>query len=122
MRPRTLRAQFGKNKIQNAVHCTDLPEDGLLEVRPDLWVHFQKLIFLSLSAGLNYVHPTGGWTYYFCFFQRPPSVTLGFQSFQDKIFIYAMFTKFGMGVYWVNSLHGIAFGEDNSIANGVIAT
>ena len=24
---------------------------------------------------------------------------------------------FGMGVYWVNSLHGIAFGEDRSIAN-----
>ena len=31
--------------------------------------------------------------------------------------IYPMFTKFGMGVYWVNSLHGIAFGEDSSIAN-----
>ena len=33
LRPKTLRAQFGTNKIQNAVHCTDLPEDGLLEVR-----------------------------------------------------------------------------------------
>ena len=21
----------------------------------------------------NYVHPTGGWTYYFCFFRRPAS-------------------------------------------------
>ena len=31
--------------------------------------------------------------------------------------IYPMFTKFGMGVYWVNSLHGISFGEDSSIAN-----
>ncbi|XP_075763117.1 nucleoside diphosphate kinase homolog 7 isoform X1 [Pelodiscus sinensis] len=31
LRPGTLRAIFGKNKIQNAVHCTDLPEDGLLE-------------------------------------------------------------------------------------------
>ena len=29
----------------------------------------------------NYVHPTGGWTYYFCFFSRPPSgVPLGFQT------------------------------------------
>ncbi|KAJ8310840.1 hypothetical protein KUTeg_012705 [Tegillarca granosa] len=32
LRPRTLRAQFGVDKIRNAVHCTDLPEDGLLEV------------------------------------------------------------------------------------------
>ncbi|XP_074164397.1 nucleoside diphosphate kinase homolog 7 isoform X1 [Sminthopsis crassicaudata] len=31
LRPGTLRALFGKNRIQNAVHCTDLPEDGLLE-------------------------------------------------------------------------------------------
>ena len=31
--------------------------------------------------------------------------------------IYPIFTKFGMGVYWVNSLHGIAFGEDSSITN-----
>ena len=33
-----------------------------------------------------------------------------------------IFTKFGMGVYWVNSLHGIAFGEYSSIANLVIAS
>lgn len=32
IRPNTLRARFGVNKIQNAVHCTDLPEDGILEV------------------------------------------------------------------------------------------
>ena len=31
--------------------------------------------------------------------------------------IYSLFTKFVMGVYWNNSLHGIAFGEDSSIAN-----
>ena len=31
--------------------------------------------------------------------------------------IYPIFTKFGMGVYWVNSLNGMAFGEDSSIAN-----
>ncbi|KAM4796897.1 nucleoside diphosphate kinase homolog 7 isoform 2-T2 [Rhinophrynus dorsalis] len=33
LRPRTLRARFGKTKIKNAVHCTDLPEDALLEVQ-----------------------------------------------------------------------------------------
>ncbi|KAL4712712.1 hypothetical protein ACJJTC_008009 [Scirpophaga incertulas] len=32
LRPHTLRAKFGKNKVQNAIHCSDLPEDGLLEV------------------------------------------------------------------------------------------
>ncbi|XP_059158360.1 nucleoside diphosphate kinase 7-like isoform X2 [Physella acuta] len=32
LRPRTLRAIYGLNKIQNAVHCTDLPDDGPLEV------------------------------------------------------------------------------------------
>ncbi|XP_077987371.1 nucleoside diphosphate kinase homolog 7-like [Glandiceps talaboti] len=31
LRPRTLRAMFGADKIKNAVHCTDLPEDGVLE-------------------------------------------------------------------------------------------
>lgn len=29
----TIRGKFGLDKIQNAVHCTDLPEDGLLEVK-----------------------------------------------------------------------------------------
>ncbi|XP_014779666.1 nucleoside diphosphate kinase 7 [Octopus bimaculoides] len=32
LRPRSLRALFGIDKIKNAVHCTDLPEDGILEV------------------------------------------------------------------------------------------
>ena len=31
--------------------------------------------------------------------------------------IYPIFTKFGVGVYWVNSLYRIAFGEDSSIAD-----
>lgn len=29
----TLRAKYGKSKVQNAVHCSDLSEDGLLEVK-----------------------------------------------------------------------------------------
>jgi len=32
LRPTTLRAQFGVDKVMNAIHCTDLPEDGQLEV------------------------------------------------------------------------------------------
>jgi nucleoside diphosphate kinase len=31
IRPRTLRARFGVDKLRNAVHATDLPEDGVLE-------------------------------------------------------------------------------------------
>ena len=33
LRPNTLRAYFGKDRVKNAVHCTDLPEDGILEVQ-----------------------------------------------------------------------------------------
>lgn len=32
LRPNTLRALYGKDKVKNAVHCTDLPDDGVLEV------------------------------------------------------------------------------------------
>jgi nucleoside-diphosphate kinase len=32
LRSTTLRAQYGLDRVRNAVHCTDLPEDGLLEV------------------------------------------------------------------------------------------
>lgn len=32
LRPNTLRALFGIDKVRNAVHCTDLAEDTILEV------------------------------------------------------------------------------------------
>lgn len=31
LRPATLRAKYGLNKVQSAMHCTDLPEDCALE-------------------------------------------------------------------------------------------
>ncbi|XP_077390433.1 nucleoside diphosphate kinase homolog 7 isoform X2 [Festucalex cinctus] len=33
VRPATLRAIYGIDKVKNAVHCTDLPEDAILEVQ-----------------------------------------------------------------------------------------
>ena len=32
IRPNSLRARFGIDKVKNALHVTDLPEDGILEV------------------------------------------------------------------------------------------
>ena len=64
--------------------------------------------FGVVSSGY-YAHPTG-------FFPASAVRHAWFPVFSRKS-IYPMFTKFGMGVYWVNSLHGIAFGEDSSIAN-----
>ena len=31
IRPGTIRAKFGVNKVQNAIHCTDLETDGAFE-------------------------------------------------------------------------------------------
>jgi nucleoside-diphosphate kinase len=33
LRPKSLRAAFGETIVRNAVHCTDLPEDGEMECR-----------------------------------------------------------------------------------------
>jgi len=31
LHPQTIRARFGRNNVANAIHCTDLPEDGVIE-------------------------------------------------------------------------------------------
>ena len=81
----------------------------------------QRNIFEVLQRTLPfyYVHPLGGGHIIFAFsaircpgVRRPtwfPDI-LGNSS-------YPIFTKFGMQVYSVNSLYGIAFGDDSSIAN-----
>lgn len=33
LRPDTIRAKFGQDRVRNAMHCTDMPEDGRLEVQ-----------------------------------------------------------------------------------------
>lgn len=33
LRPNSLRAKFGHDRVKNCVHCTDMPEDGRLEVQ-----------------------------------------------------------------------------------------
>ena len=63
-----------------------------------------------------YVHPTGVDILFLLF---PPSGVRRHTWFPDILgnSSYPIFTKFGMQVYWVNSLYGIAFGDDSSIAN-----
>ena len=33
LRPQSLRSVFGRDSVRNAIHCTDLPEDGEMECR-----------------------------------------------------------------------------------------
>lgn len=42
LRPNTLRAKFGVDRVKNAVHCTDLPEDGLIEVEYFFNIMYKK--------------------------------------------------------------------------------
>jgi len=44
LEPKSLRARFGHDKVKNAVHVTDLPEDGVLESQYffDIIIHTAK--------------------------------------------------------------------------------
>jgi|UniRef100_A0A7S4LP05 nucleoside-diphosphate kinase len=44
LRPDSLRAKFGADKVKNAIHCTDLPEDGVLEVEFFFRIMASKLV------------------------------------------------------------------------------
>jgi hypothetical protein len=43
--PDTLRAIFGRDRIRNAIHCTDLPKDGVIECE-----YFFKILCDLLAA------------------------------------------------------------------------
>jgi len=45
LKANTIRAKFGIDRIRNAVHCTDLPEDGVLEVEYFFNILQQKWIW-----------------------------------------------------------------------------
>mmetsp|Transcript_21781 Transcript_21781/g.42873 ORF Transcript_21781/g.42873 Transcript_21781/m.42873 type:complete len:348 (-) Transcript_21781:72-1115(-) len=49
LRPNTLRARFGTDKVQNAVHCTDLAEDGVLESQ-----YFFDIMACQVSSGSSH--------------------------------------------------------------------
>ena len=50
-----------------------------------------SVIFYISENKPYYVHPTGGWTYYFYFLRQPSAIrTLGFRSFEGKVFILSL--------------------------------
>lgn len=49
--PTTLRALYGKTKVRNAVHCTDLPEDGVLEVGTVPHSESKRIVFSDVLLG-----------------------------------------------------------------------
>ena len=63
-----------------------------------------------------YVHPTGGVGGHIIFAFSAVRHHTWFPDILGNS-SYPIFTKFGRQVYWVNSLYGIAFGDDSSIAN-----
>ncbi|EGR27800.1 nucleoside diphosphate kinase 7, putative [Ichthyophthirius multifiliis] len=50
LRSNTIRAQFGVDRVKNAVHCTDLDEDGILEVINFFSLFVQLLIFFNIKV------------------------------------------------------------------------
>ena len=80
------------------------------------------LIYFNSCVHCDYVHPTGGVDILFLLFPASTICRFAWVPVISRKSIYPIVTKFGMGVYGVNSLHGIVFGEDSFIANRVIAT
>jgi len=61
VRPNSLRAEFGEDVVRNALHCTDLPEDGVVEseyffsiLQKVNAVAFNRQPVVSSYTGYNY--------------------------------------------------------------------
>ena len=85
---------------------------GRVRPTPDRWQSLQDKIQALLLCPPH-------WGVDILFLLFPPSAVRRPTWFTDILgnSSYPIFTKFGMQVYWVNSLYGIAFGDDSSIAN-----
>eukprot|EP00922_Rhytidocystis_sp_ex-Travisia-forbesii_P040125 GHVS01059678.1.p1 GENE.GHVS01059678.1~~GHVS01059678.1.p1 ORF type:complete len:257 (+),score=19.82 GHVS01059678.1:425-1195(+) len=56
LRPKSIRAIHGETRVQNAIHCTDLPEDGKLEVE----YFFSVLVSKPANVGTVVASRLGG--------------------------------------------------------------
>lgn len=45
LRPNSIRSIFGEDRVKNAVHCTDLEEDGVLEVFNKSLIFLESILF-----------------------------------------------------------------------------
>ena len=56
LRPNTLRARFGIDRCRNAIHCTDLPEDGTLESEYFFSIQQEEWKFASGKCLRQHLH------------------------------------------------------------------
>ena len=98
--------------------CADFGCHNSIRLETEHFLNTLALTFISFSGRFVFAmqkhYPLGGGHIIFAFsaVRRPtwfPDILANSS--------YPIFTKFGMQVYWVNSLYGIAFGDDSSIAN-----
>lgn len=54
LRPNTLRARFGVSRVRNAIHCTDLVEDGPLEASYFFNVLQQPMVPVAVAGTRAY--------------------------------------------------------------------
>ena len=67
-----LEGQMRTAKLKSAYNLLIIGPRGFgaLSLR---WIQFASVFRCARSSLYIYVHPPGGWIYYFCFFRRPMS-------------------------------------------------